>query len=136
MTALPENYLMEMASLFSKKQTFYIVSSAYQLLLECPFPIFFRLYRKKSQKFCRLWNFNYLQHTQLQKKKTTSVSCTSATTLQVKEKIQDMQQDFQHLSCNDVFETQHHSYKQPYRGINRWFDIILQTLDCQVLIGL
>lgn len=69
MTALPENYLMEMASLFSKKQTFYIVSSAYQLLLECPFPIFFRLYRKKSQKFCRLWNFNYLQHTQLQKKK-------------------------------------------------------------------
>lgn len=68
MTAPPENYLLEMALLFSKKQTFYIVSSAYQLLLEGPFPIFFRLYRNKSQKFCRLWNFNYLQHTQLQKK--------------------------------------------------------------------
>lgn len=47
-----------------------------------------------------------------------------------------MQQDFQHVSCSDVFATQHQGYKQPYRGTSRWLDIILQTLDCQVLIGL
>lgn len=53
-----------------------------------------------------------------------------------KKKIQDMQQDFQHVSCNDVFARQHHGYKLPYRGTSRWLDIILQTLDCQVVIGL
>lgn len=101
-----------------------------------PLPYFFQAIQEEKSKILQIVEFQLFTAYPITEKKNTSVSCTSATTLQVKEKIQDMQQDFQHLSCNDVFETQHHSYKQPYRGINRWFDIILQTLDCQVLIGL